>query len=469
MEIKEFESHLKKGLGRAVINLRETEDKSPFLNAIWENAVAESRYDHQCEESRGHYIKTILECYPNTEELFSKIFSAYCDEKVSYEDREYHISNLLSWISEGVLGAKETLEKIYNILFNMLLNQLDKPDDTWACDRDRDNYTNLAYSLYNLDNSILDRLISDAVTLVKGSTRYSMTEFFDFFKCMLAVSQADEFKNTINSIKNNDPEFRSLYKSYVEKIRYSNPTDTDSSKPKNWRESIYLNQPCPIKSLWQNLSKEDEEEIALLMEKETDAQHRFNLLFCLNRFCSEFLLRYPRDPSPLIAELMSHAETSLFPYSGGSRNIFTLAKAVSCIRHPAVRDYALKMAPHYTDNPNSIIYTSAVNAWLTNFLPEDEDALMNFIISARDVSDLHFMDNNIIKLNPSLPDSFITYMYENTPCSTCRYNYFEYLMDRYSNAETLPEKIEFILAEAQFDCKQATRELAISLQNKRRI
>lgn len=475
MTIHEFESYIRKGLGRAILFLRQEEDKAPFFDSVWKNAIEEVRYDHRCNGPRGHYIKSLFDCFDDSDILLSKLFSAYCDESADHENIFYYISNLSTLADEGVVGAKDALENIYGILFDKLLHTENPYKD--GIDYDTVNFDHLSYLLYGMDNSILDKLIHDRIILLKNSTHYGIVQFCDFFNTYLNVLKNENYTEIIDSLKNDDAEFKEMYEKGMENLRkwYPKPADMSSiPKPTNWRESIEYSLKdgrfrFPVHdSVWKNLSREDEDEITRLIEEEKDINRRIAIIFKIRVFRKDLLMRYPRDPSPLIEELLCYADKT-FTHSPDDNFVFELSRLVSHICHEAVRDFALKTVPHFKENSNSIVYSAAFDAWMTNYHPEDDAMLIDYVKSISDENMLYCLGLRARLSENDFSDSLLLYMYENTPSSTCRSTFFERLLKKYSRSNDLPEQLLFILKEAEFDCDEHTRVLAADFLKQRTV
>jgi len=467
MTISEFESYIQKGLGRAIILLRKEPDKTPFREAVWNHAIRDPRYDRQCNASRGHYIKDLFDCFPDGDTLMSELLRVYGEDKGEKDDRFYYIDNLEDLIKSGVEGAEDALDSLYHILLSELLT-LPNPL-TNGCDRELDDYLYAASRLYRLNNDVLESLVRDGIKLLQNSDRYGIRDFTEFFDC-LGVSNTEKFTEIISALEKENPAIKTVFDNYKKESQKLHSDldytkNTDVSKPKDWRETVdYAVQTgkynIPVSdSLWKNLSENDKAEIARLAEEEPDTKRRIVLLSQLRRHGKEILRSFPRDPSPLIAELEENAHVT-FPVFPEKRLILELSRVVSAIRHPAVRDAALRSLSNYTDNPDSIWYSSAVKAWITNYSPEDDRAFEDFVTSITDETILHNIGMDLIDAESLVPESVLLYLYENNPCSNCRSRVFLFLIARYENMTNLPESLASIHEEAKLDCDYGTRILA---------
>ena len=155
------------------------EDKTPFFDAVWKHALNDMRYDSQCSGSRGHYIKELFECFDNSEELFYELFKTYSTVGQDSCYRKYYIENLYSPASEGIKGASDTLDTLYFVLFDKLMNS-PNPLNT-GIDNERDDYFYASQLRFYLNKNVAESLILDALTLLERSPRFDMLDLKDLF------------------------------------------------------------------------------------------------------------------------------------------------------------------------------------------------------------------------------------------------------------------------------------------------
>ena len=465
MRTDEFHDYIQKGLGRAILLLRAEIDKTPFFDAVWKHALNDMRYDSQCSGSRGHYIKELFECFDNSEELFYELFRIYSTVGADSCYRDYYIDNLYSLAIEGVIGASDTLDTLYGVLFDKLISS---PNPlTNGLDRERDDYCDASRLRFDLNKNIAESLIMDALTLLERSPRFDMRDLKDLF--ITLNDKNGIFNAAVEKVKNENTKAKETLDEYENyKRSKSNCLNIEKDiKPTNWREAIEIGASngnrtvCFKKHLWENLSNEDRIEIARLLEDKTDKKRRFELLCNLNRCGQEFLRNYPCDPGPLIAELEDKADI-LFPVSAKTILHRWLSNVVSQIVHPAVREFAIRNLPYYNQKTNSISHSIAFTAFLNNYHPEDEEYIYELVASITDTDHLHEAGMDLLHADAPISERVLIYLYENTPCSICRCSFFNRLMVSYQKAhnttlDSLPAHLAAIKEEAKHDCEQATR------------
>ena len=479
MKPEEFEIYVQKGLGRAILLLRQEPDKTPFREAVWNHAIHDPRYDRQCNNPRGSYIKNLFDCFPDGDTMLSELFRCYGEGKGDHEDRRYHIENLDELWRGQIKHAAVSLNGLYHVLLNELLT-LPNPL-TNGCDVERDDYFLAAEYRYRWNHDTLRDLVCDGVTLLQQSERYDITDFIDFFDHQIKVSKAEEFTSILTALETEIPSCKGVLEQYRKESeelpkRWESSKENTLHKPTNWREAVDFaiksgSPHIPVKpSLWENLSAEDGAEIARLVEEESDPVRRKVLVYQLRCFGGGLLRCYPRDPSPLIAELEANMNET-FPISDNkSRLLLGISQLIGEIRHPAVRELALKLLPSYLEKHNSIFFHGIVRALVNNLRPEDADTLTEFVTSIIDGDVLHKIGMDLMypRPNPLVSEKALIYLYENTPCSSCRNNAFLFLMVRYGDLTHLPEPLASIREEAKLDCDYSTTLIAREQSIKKR-
>ena len=122
-----------------------------------------------------------------------------------------------------------------------------------------------------------------------------------------------------------------------------------------------------------------------------------------------FLCPYPEEPTPLIADTESACDELRF----------VAWRALSKIRHPAVRAFALSNLAKGNRTPENFALLTA------NAMPEDEDFVEAFLrekITAEDPDDRHWAGMTVLDAvdKDGGMKHLLPLLYEHTPCSCCR-------------------------------------------------
>ncbi|MBQ3182657.1 MAG: helix-turn-helix transcriptional regulator [Clostridia bacterium] len=455
MSINEFELYIRQGFGRAVLMLKKQPHKEHFIASVINNAVYDPRYDTQVNDNRGHYIKELIDCFDNSEELYDEILKAYSCE--GHPEVVYHIGNLRQWAESGCQKAKATLLRVYENCYNNMLKVSFRAG--LSVDPVCDAYRYAAQSLHTVDENMLSRLLNDGIKLIKYSNRYDMNDFIDFFDDIIAVSHKT-MMSALVELAEKDKVVKFFYDSYCEKHRIrtekfyelnrGKPIGLDMTGVKSWRDVIDLciteGNPrlsnMSIKNIWQSADENDRQEIAKALVGESDIRRRSVLMWQLAVNGMDILLNYPVDASPLICELESESKKDLRAAGMGSEYHLRhrLGLLISRIRRPEVRSWAMKRLAETSNQGGDLKY--AFGAFLTNYTEADAPLLCDFVFSVWDKELIHSMSweltQAVSRILGGVPDDVLYRLYELTPCTNCRGNLANILIE-YHGKEWNPE------------------------------
>ncbi|MBQ9692653.1 MAG: helix-turn-helix transcriptional regulator [Clostridia bacterium] len=477
MTIAEFESYLKKGLGRAVLLLKKEPDASIFRQSVLEHAIYGSPFDSQLEEPHGFFLAELFECFTDKDALIAEVLAAYKEECKPYQHGE-HINNLEAWIKLDIPGAKETLWKIYERLFNALKDE-EAPNSN-APNYERDDMYRCAEILYSVTPGSLKHFLHNAIILVTESSRFDIDIFDDFIRTLGMITDIS-FDSAFDELRDEDPRAEIVYQAYVERKKLENEQREERrqnakasgiKKPTNWKEAIdfTVSQGFPMSpgdpKLWKGLSPEEHAEIIKTLAEETDADRMLAILQQLRRFGDEVLSSPSIDPTPLISLLESFPSTekSLDEYEPSDRKkqlpFRHLGSTVAKIKHPAVRDFALRSLLMSIEHPEINVYSHAFEALLTNFRQDDDKILFEYIKKVTEIDTFHYMCYDVGQSDAPVSADILIYLYENCPCSACRQHLFEHILNVKTAEPSILQQIAYIKEEALYDSYKNTRELA---------
>ena len=399
MTVAEFESYLKKGLGRAVLLLKKETDRSVFRQAVIDHALKDSRYDRQSENPHAEYLLALLDCFEDKDAMIAEILAAY-KEECEPSDRCYHIENLEVWMKLNIQGARERLWETYHHLLDLLKTEENPLKN--GPDHERDDMEYAATVLYPASPGSLRHFLHNAIILTAESPRYNIVNFSEFVRDTKMIADI-RFYPTFDNIRDEDPRAEMVYKAYVEynahevaerEARRQPSSKKPEKKIKNWRE-LFDHELGSERNAWrtsipstilQGLSDQEHAEIIKLLSEEKDLSKKAMLLLHIRRVGKEILKNPCIDPLPLISELKEFASKEQTLNEKEQFGLRQLAMTIALIKHPAVRDLALRALPLSLKYPDSISYSYAFEATLTNYQPGDSEMLVKYI---QRVSDLH--------------------------------------------------------------------------------
>jgi hypothetical protein len=129
-----------------------------------------------------------------------------------------------------------------------------------------------------------------------------------------------------------------------------------------------------------------------------------------------------------------------------------LMRALGHTHSPTVRNLGLRMFKHVPPR------LEAIRLLARNYEPGDGALLESLLPTAGDLDMLHGIGLDLLEITAETKDSEFTnsllWLYEHGPCSMCRENAVQYLVEM----KTAPEEL---LAECLWDCNDDTRKLAM--------
>jgi hypothetical protein len=113
LTVQELENAVAKGLGRAVIHLRQN-DPAPYFHSLRRAAIRWQGEDHWFEEKRGHYLYRLLEHNPRREEIFELVYRQLPRAKGPTPNRTQKERLVLEIARHGSERAREVLYRVFD-------------------------------------------------------------------------------------------------------------------------------------------------------------------------------------------------------------------------------------------------------------------------------------------------------------------------------------------------------------------
>jgi|GEM_PF-6392013 hypothetical protein len=464
MDVKEFETLVKKGLGRAVLLLRTEPDKSPFYGVVLREATEHMGYDRQSEGDRASYTRELLRAADDPPELICAVIdhADAVNAETDFFDFYHYIALLWVLYSEETDGAGAALEHIYTHFRDALIARQKSPDT--IIDNELDLYT----------------AIAEQYALLKGSGRLAV-----ILKDMAALLDKPElfnicdFEETLSAFKRSEHTFKpdELYDGDAERVWATYNAQREESKqqretrqasgPKNAAELLDFAMSggkigIPHIHLMQDATPEQRLSLARLALDEPDIEKKRTLLGLFTKLFS----KWPLDPSPLIEFVRTH-ENDLKPdpdYSDPNWLLaFTYIRVLNCVKAEPVRSFALELA-------RSEHRDKATELWIRNYCPEDAAAFSEFVMSFPPEPDpnvgggWHSVQMDTLEIfdekTPGAPDGLLRYIYESSFCACCRHRAVYHMSEKelYDDA---------LLEEWALDSYRPTRDIALQTAAKR--
>lgn len=417
-----FDIALKRGLGRAVLLLRESNDNSAYRDAIQHACRTNLACDRYTERDRDRYLTDILEASQDLDWHLPRLRKALADPD-SYFDQLALICSRLT--RRGLADLREDLYTAWK---------------DWFDDLEDGTHFDGAEALIRLDGVEGWRFVQRTL-LTSAPTEYnsksSKIEYFLYWILgdMVGVKAARHAGDS-------EPALRSAVARILNaKRRRQIDSQRKESQPlpidlPTVRKVLSgeISGPSPGR-LGRELSDTVLYQLALAMPEESDEE-------TLRRWLRVFGYRaFPLDPTPLLA-LLEHSS---------SRIANKALTALYEVTHPLVRALAERFVATSDWRQVRVGSLLARN-------PGDNDAELIYQVFSVCKTDWQFHQFGLglkeyYEHQPEkTPLALFETLYELTPCSLCRHQYVEILQER----DLLPS---WIAEEAQWDADEETRLL----------
>ncbi|MBE6933323.1 MAG: hypothetical protein E7464_08095 [Ruminococcaceae bacterium] len=386
MTKKEFKAAMLRGLGRCVRAVEREPEKYRDL-VLWA-CGRDIAYDTQCEGSRSWYVYTMAKAYPDTEPFVQAAEKALRKYRPNWSWDLLHLSELLLFFAQdGYASAWQALEEKYREIYAAMLARKRRPPLVFdeLADLER-----LGLVL-TTDRWAFLRIAGDFGRLYREK-RYMLDGDFAWY---FAVKGKKYRKTMENAAKKDENIACFMQREQAADARFKEPqkeTPPESLKGVPLSRWLDINGDTETKARYAALYREEQEPVA-----RAEALKAF------------FLCPYPEEPTPLIADTESACDELRF----------VAWRALSQIRHPAVRAFALSNIANGIRTPENFALLTA------NAMPEDEDfveALLREKITAEDPDDRHWAGMTVLDAvdKDGGMKHLLPLLYEHTPCSCCR-------------------------------------------------
>ena len=386
MTKKEFKAAMLRGLGRCVLAVRENPEK--YRDYVLWACKRNYAYDAQIEGTRSWYTYTMANAYHDTETFINAAAEALKKYRPNSTWDLLHLSELLMFFAlDGYGTAQRALEEKYHELLNRMLARKRRPNCVFHELKDLEQLG----LVLAVDSSAFLRIAGDFGRLYREKKFMQDGDFEWFFS-----SKGSQYKKSMERAAKTDENIACfMQREQAADARFKEP---QKETPPESLKGVPL-------SRW--LASEGDNDTkahyAALYREEQEPMARAKALEAF------FDCPYPEDPAPLIEDTASPCEQLQF----------VAWRALSEIRHPAVRAFALSNLAKGNRTPENFALLTA------NAMPEDEDfveALLREKITAEDPDDRHWAGMTVLDAvdKDGGMKHLLPLLYEHTPCSCCR-------------------------------------------------
>ncbi len=401
---------LRQGRGEAVHMLRRSwmddDGRHELLDAVIHAVTHDLRLDHQCNADRTQYIFDLLESYygQDPEILNRTILHEHWQEAAENDDifaLEQYLNVLKRFTESGEASAQETIRKIYEWIRTAYETRTEIPQP----------YDPLGQK-YEIISRFIGKPLPD-----------------DDEDCHVPHPRPAEPLQTIENI--------------IESVRNSGEK---GFQPAKYRQ-FFRKQAVPT----------DIELLAEAAKNEPDPTVKARLYSLFSE------TDYPYDPAELI-DLAREYEPMLHADFGSAYfTAFKLQKALSRLRHPAVRAYGFELLERAAEQYDSRCFLHGFEHWAANYNEQtDLDRFCDLLINLPEwmnEDSRHTLEFNIVhdmftrRYEDPRTYGHLVWVYENTYCSCCRRSAVEILAEHGMLQKRIREQ-------CLFDCDLRTREIA---------
>lgn len=399
MTKKEFKAAMLRGLGRCVTAVQQEPEKYREL-VLWA-CGRDISYDTQSEGTRAWYVYTMACGYPDREPFVR----AAADALKKYRPRGgwdlLHLSELLVWFAgDGDTLARQAVEEKYQEILAGMFARKRRPNRVF---HELSDLEQLGLVLAQ-DSASAIRIAGDFGRLYREK-KYMLDGDF----CWFFGSRGDRYQKSLERAAKKDGNIAL----FLERERADIAAQEEHWKqrktlpPETYtgiRLSRWLEKKAPPETV---------ERYAAAYRQEQEPEKRALALNAFH-FCP-----YPGDPQPVIEDTGSSCAQL-------QREAW---RALENLRHPAVRDFALKNVEKGIRTPENFALL------VTNYEPRDAsllETLLRELIAAKDWDGVHAAGMDIYRafysdIRIPHPKHLLPLLYEFNPCSFCRESAIAYM------------------------------------------
>lgn len=179
MTDKEFLHQLRRGIGSALIELRQNDNRVKYKEIVYRCCLKDIGYDTQIEGSKGYYLYTAISALGCKDEFLQTITEVYM-KRLSHGLMQQLTDILLSYVWDGSSKAMTILRDKYNQLKEILIKQKAFP----YCYCEREQFEELMIVAINIGKwKSFKQCIDDAGTIIQAHKDDKCSYYDWFFSC----------------------------------------------------------------------------------------------------------------------------------------------------------------------------------------------------------------------------------------------------------------------------------------------
>lgn len=460
MTKEEFKYAMQRGLGRCIVELKNTDDIEKYREIVLWGCSHEFGYDMLFEEERSYYFYQMIQLFKDTMPFLEEV-SQCLNENIPSDGMEFFLSvELLNFFyQKGNKIASEKLQECYDKLLQILMEVGEGLENSFV--QERHHFEKLCISLIYCRNSVEDKdrayldIIEDIGKLIGKNSLFSSVMFECFQSECEKLIGKERVEEIVREAAIYSVHVRNYIQSCEEEIQRKTMKDSslvhtlpDTAEAiyyalkKEQQAGKWMSMPSlllrrlQIKGLKQEVQKFVD---YYMLEKDEDMKSRMLCFFELEKCAGLLEARQLIKDSKTTSEALREMALRVMGY----------------VKSDMVHDYAIELIR------NSSYKEEAISMLATNYRDADHDLLVSEVksipVSQKEVKWFRVFQN-VMKIfrNKSVknpPEELLLYMYETTLSTGSRKAYIEEMGER----EMLTKEI---LKECLYDSNAGIRNYA---------
>lgn len=451
MKPEEFESYVRKGLGRAITLLKEQADKKPYRKILIDMLTD----DNLLHRFLGEYEKDLIDCFDDRDDV-AREFAQTC--LATMESSEISLINIYLLVLLGYRDAViELAERRYSKSYAALLELTKRGDSDEKYPPCAGEYFRAASALARckVDSTRMKQILIDIADLY----RYSECPVVPEYQNPLYVIR-DGYGEALSPLADAiiaEHPHGSKFEKHVPKLSQFPPEPLENITAEDILASERFGG--NYARLHVSFMNADESVVRAVAERILNEPDRKRQLHWLTFFTSAILPEtvppvFPLDPTPLV-ETVIQLEPVMYSESSSHDNDATrYLNALSFMRHPSVKSLAKRILEN-EECPLHIHNRALHMFYGANYMPEDREAFTELLLSESSPDRamlFHIYSDLIGRKTPDIPLDIIPYVFEACCDPWIRQVFVKALI----KADALPDEIK---AECTLDASKFTRRL----------
>ncbi len=410
----EFKRALRCGLGRCIVELRDTKEPEKYYDLVIWACTHDFAFDAQCEGTRAWYAWQLVKCYADAAPFVDTAASKFLSLRSNGGWTFAHCCDLLSLFArDGNTKASDSLREKYHLLYDRLLKRRKRPSPLY---HELGDFEMLCMQLCHKDTAYFLSIAEDIGNLFLHNKCY---DGFDFLQLQEYVQDVNGHQRVTKALENAAQKSPALH-AYLKEYRCcTSQWDANSTSyatlPLPDETALFTSSHVNAAHIYARYLRRGGEgaceKLAKAALAENNPERKAEMLhaFVLGRKRNP----WPLNPAPLIL-LAKTADETL------SSVALTVLEG---IRHDQVRQYALELL----EDPGQ--KEAGIALLARNYRACDRELFVRTVrslpIDYNETSGWHGVFLSVLELleerpKENVPNELLPYIHSRSLCSCCR-------------------------------------------------